>query len=374
MDRDLFSARHHEFRGRVREFLREEVVPDYPNWLTNGAPSRQFWRRAGEVGILGIGIPEELGGLANSDFRDSMIVTEEIQRLGMAIGGLRVQTDICIPYLLHHGSPAQQREWLPKMASGEVVIALGMSEPEAGSDVKAMTTRAVGDGDEYVIDGAKTFISNGSIADLIVLAAKTDPSAGRKGISLFLVNASAPGFKVGRKLEKLGLHGQDLAELSFTDLRLPADHLLGQRNQGFGHLTANLAAERLSIAVNSQASAAGALHWTIEALSQVRNGQETKFALATHATEVAAGQAFIDDMVRRLLAGTLTGAQAAAAKLFCTELQGRVSRGCVELLGPAIGYTEDSVVGNLFLDGRVSRIYGGSSEILRVIISHDLGV
>lgn len=372
--RPIFGKSHHAFRERVRDFLTVEILPEYPDWMTAGQPSRRFWERAGDIGILGIGVPEEYGGLPDSDFRHSMIVTEEIQRLGLAIGGLRVQTDICTPYFLHSATASQRQQWLPQIVTGQTVMALGLSEPGAGSDLKALRTRAIHDGDEFVVDGAKTFISNGSIADLVVLAVKTDPAAGRQGISLLLVPTDTHGFTPGRKLHKLGLHAQDLAELSFTAMRVPATSLLGEQNQGFAILTSNLAAERLSIAVNSQAAATAALEWTVEDLAATNLGQDAKFTLAALAADVAAGQTLIDRAVQRLLAQDLSGAEAAAAKLFCTELQGRVVRQCLSLSTPGPSYRTDSRLGQAYLDGRVSRIYGGSTEIMKVIIGRDLGL
>lgn len=373
--RSVFTQEQERFRDGVRQFLNNHVVPEYSTWLAEGKPSRQFWRGAADVGILGIGVPVEFGGLPGSDYRHSAVVTEEIQALGLAIGGLRVQTDICLPYLLHHGSPEQHATWLPRMASGDVVAALGLSEPGAGSDLKAMSTRARRSGDHYVVNGAKTFISNGAAADLVILAVKTDPDAGRRGISLLLVDTSTPGFARGRKLDKLGLRAQDLAEISFTDMRIPVGNLLGVENEGFTYLTSNLAQERLSIAVNSQAAAAAALSWAVEEHQQGGSaGQEVKFTLAQCAAEVAAGQSLIDQALSWHVEGRLSGGDAAIAKLYCTELQGRVVDRCLALSQPSTALRGDSRLGNAYLDGRVSRIYGGSSEIMKVIIGQTLGL
>jgi long-chain-acyl-CoA dehydrogenase len=372
--RAVFTAEHEAFRCVVRTFLEDEVVPSYPAWTEDGRPSRQFWERAGELGMLGIGIPEALGGRGGTDFRDSVVMTEEIQRLGLAIGGLRVQTDICMPYLLHHATAQQQHRWLPRLTAGMAVIALAISEPGAGSDIKSMSTHAVRDGDDYVVNGAKTFISNGSAADLVILAVKTDPQAGRNGLSLLVVETSAAGFQRGRKLDKLGLQAQDLAELAFTDMRVPVTNLLGEENAAFSYLTSNLAQERLSIAVNSQAAASAALDWTVEAVRGQKPSQSVKFALAECATGVAAGQALIDQALTSLIADELTGAQAALVKLYCTELQGRTVARCLELSPPATSYRSTSRIGQAYLDGRVSRIYGGSSEIMKVIVAQQLGL
>jgi acyl-CoA dehydrogenase len=372
--RTLFTPEQETLRLDVRNHLLGEVVPEYPSWAVEGRPSTGFWKGMAALGVLGIGVPEEYGGLAGSDFRHSVVVTEEIQRLGLAIGGLRVHTDICVPYLVHHASAEQKSEWLPRMCAGDVVVALALSEPGAGSDLKAMATRAERQGDVYVVNGAKTFISNGASADLVILAVKTDPAAGRNGISLLLVDTSTPGFSRGRRLDKLGLKAQDLSELSFTDMEVPVGNLLGQENQGFEYLTSNLAHERLSIAVNSQAAAVAALAWTVEELTGTAPGQDAKFTLADCATEVAAGQALIDLAITQHIRGDLDVADAALAKLFCTELQGRVVDRCLGLHDPGTAFNNDSRIGHAYLDGRVSRIYAGSSEIMKVIVSQHLGL
>ncbi|KAA1380878.1 acyl-CoA dehydrogenase family protein [Aeromicrobium fastidiosum] len=374
MPRSVFTDEHDAFRAVIREALTTDVVPDYPSWRSSGMPSPTFWRRMGSLGVLGISVPAEHGGLPGSDFRHSAVVTEEIQRLGLAIGGLRVHTDICMPYLIEYGTPEQQATWLPRLCAGEAVIALGLSEAGAGSDLKAMATRAERVGDTYVVNGSKTFISNGAAADLVILAVKTDPSAGRDGISLLLVDTSTPGFETGKHLDKLGLAAQDLAELSFVDMHVPVTNLLGEENEGFRYLTANLAQERLSIAVNSQAAAVAALAWTVDELAGTRPGQEAKFTLAACATEVAAGQALVDQAIGAHLSGQLGVADAAAAKLFCTELQGRVVERCLDLHPAGTAFRADSTIGHAYLDGRVSRIYAGSSEIMKVIVSQQLGL
>jgi len=373
----VFGPAHEAFRSVVREFVRDEIVPAYPQWEALGRPDRRFWQRAGETGILGIGVPAAYGGLPGSLFTHSVVVTEEIQREFLAVGGLRVQTDICMPYFLAYATEEQKRRWLPRLVSGSAVAALALSEPGAGSDLKAMRTRAVRDGDHYVVNGAKTFISNGAAADLVIVAVKTDPAAGRNGISLLIADSLRDGFDQGfhrgRSLDKLGLKAQDLAELSFADLRVPAADLLGEENRGFDYLTSNLAQERLSIAVNSQAAAAAAVEHTAALLHGQRPGQHAKFELAACAAEVQAGQALTDHALLELEAGELSAADAAVAKLYCTELQGRVVSRCLELLGPS-AYTAGNRLGRAYLDGRVSRIYGGSNEIMKVIIGQELGL
>jgi len=232
MRRTVFDDTHEDFRAVVRAFFSDEVCPDYPNWEAAGMPPRWFWRRAGEIGILGIGVPVEYGGLPGSTLKHSAVVTEEAQRLGLALGGVRVHTDIAMPYFLEYANDEQKARWLPNLVAGQAVVALAISEPGAGSDVKAMTTRAERVGDEYVINGAKTFISNGGAADLVVLACKTDPEAGRNGISLIVIETGTDGFQRGRKLHKLGLHAQDLSELAFSDMRVPGIRPIDARPHG----------------------------------------------------------------------------------------------------------------------------------------------
>jgi acyl-CoA dehydrogenase len=368
----VYDASHEQFREVVRDFFTTEVLPDYPNWAVSGMPPRWFWKRLGEIGVLGIGVSEQYGGLAGSDLRHSAVVTEEAQRLGLALGGLRIHTDIVMPYFLEYADEAQRERWLPKLVRGETVVALGISEPGAGSDLKAMSTRADLVGDHYVINGAKTFISNGGAADLVVLACKTDVAAGRDGISLILVETAGRGFRRGRKLDKLGLHAQDLAELAFTDLAVPRENLLGRENDGFAMLTFNLAQERLSIAMNSQASAQATLACTVATLAGASPSQSDKFALAECRADIDAGQALIDAALTALVDGRLDPRDAAVAKLYATELHNRVVDKCTRVLGPA-HYNADDIVGAFYLDGRVSRIYGGSSEIMKVIIAQGFG-
>jgi alkylation response protein AidB-like acyl-CoA dehydrogenase len=377
MERRVYSQEHERFRQVVRAFFVDEVLPQYPAWEAAGRPPGDFWPRAGEVGILGIGVPSAYGGLPDSTFKHSAVVTEEAQRAGLSLGGIRVQTDICMPYFLEYGTDEQHDRWLPRLASGELVTALAMTEPGAGSDMKAMSTRAVRDGDHYVVTGAKTFITNGLSANLVIVAVKTDPAAGRRGISLVVVDSDTPGFERGRKLEKIGLRTQDLAELSFSDMIVPTANLLGEENRGFEYLTNNLAQERLSIGLNSQAASRAVLERTVEALQpdgdRVAAEQVAKFTLAACHAEVEAGQALADLALGRHVEGELTASDAAIVKLFCTELQGRVTDRCLQLLGPA-GYARTSPVGRAFADARVSRIYGGSSEIMKVIAAKAIGI
>jgi alkylation response protein AidB-like acyl-CoA dehydrogenase len=373
--RTVFGERHEQFRKEVRTFLQNEVVPSYAEWEAVGAPPKDFWPRAGAAGILGIGIPAEFGGTPETTYLHSAVFAEEAQAQGLAISGVRVQVDICAPYFLHSTTAEQKQRWLPRIASGDALTAIAMSEPGAGSDLKAMATSARRDGDRYIVNGTKTFISNGRNADLVVLAVKTDRDAGRNGITLLVVEEGMPGFPRGKHVEKIGLKAQDLAELFFDDVEVPVANRLGEENNGFAYLTANLPQERLSIAVNSQAAAAAALAATIEAVQAqpARAGQHVKFELAACHTDVAAGQALVDQALTAHEQGELSAADAAMVKLHATELQGRVVDRCVQVLG-ASAARRSSAVGRAYADARVARIFGGSSEIMKVIVSQSVGL
>ncbi len=380
MRRSLFDADHEAFRAVVRAFYSAQVVPEYAEWERAGAPPRHFWTAAGKLGLLGIQVPETFGGGGQSSFLFNVILTEESQHAGIALGGLRVHTDIAMPYFLRLADPRQQARWLPRLVSGDAVAALAMSEAAAGSDVKGLSTRAIREGDTFIVTGSKTFISNGAHADLIITAVKTDPSAGRDGLSLLVIDGNSPGLTRGRKLEKLGLKAQDLAELSFDGVVVPADNLLGKEGEGFRYLTENLAQERLSIAVNSQAAAVKALHDTIEYTkgrsafgTTVSSFQNTKFELAACVTDIEAGQSLLDRSLLAHESGELSPADAAMVKLFCTELQGRVVDRCLQLHG-GYGYMLEYPIARAYADARVSRIYAGSSEVMKVIIARSLGI
>ena len=380
MKRTLFNDDHEAFRATVREFYAEQVVPEYGEWERAGAPPRHFWIAAGKLGLLGIQVPEEFGGGGQDSFLFNVILTEESQHAGIALGGLRMHTDIAMPYFLRVTSAEQKARWLPRLVSGEAVSALAMSEPGAGSDMKAIATRAIRDGDHYIVNGSKTFISNGANADLIITAVKTDPGAGREGLSLLVIEGDSPGLIRGRKLEKLGLKSQDLAELIFDNVAVPVENLLGEEGSGFAYLTDNLAQERLSIAINSQAAAVKALHDTVDYTkgrkafgTTVSSFQNTKFELAACATDVEAGQSLLDRALLAHEAGELSASDAAMVKLFCTELQGRVIDRCLQLHG-GYGYMMEYPIARAYADARVSRIYAGSSEVMKVIIARSLGL
>lgn len=380
MNRSVYGEEHESFRKVVRGFLQREVVPRYGEFEAAGCLPPEFWRSAGSLGLLGINIPERHGGAGVESFKFNAIISEEGAAAGVALGGVRVQSDICVPYFLHQANEEQQERWLPDIASGEKVVAIAMTEPGAGSDLAGMSTTARRDGDDYVLNGQKTFISNGIVADLIIVAAKTDPSERHRGISLFVVEADTAGFRRGRNLDKLGLKAQDTAELFFTDLSVPAANRLGEEGRGFEYLTANLAQERLSLTVGAQASASAAVTNTLAYVRQrevfgapLSKMQNTKFELAACATEVAAGQALLDQALEAHDRGELDPADAAMAKLFCTEMQGRVIDRCLQLFG-GYGYIREYPITRAYADARVSRIYGGSSEIMKIIIARKLGM
>jgi acyl-CoA dehydrogenase len=384
--RTLFTADHEAFRDMVRAFYREAVVPRQEEWRQAGVPSRDFWLEAGKLGLLSVQIPVEHGGGGADSFLFNVVLTEEAQVAGLALGGLRVHTDIVMPYFLHVASAEQQRRWLPLLGSGEAISALAMTEPGAGSDVRGITTHAHRDGGDFLLNGSKTFISNGAEADVVIVVAKTEPSGGggggreRNSLTLFLVERSMAGFARGGQLQKIGLQGQDLAELSFHDVRVPAGNVLGEAGQGFAYLTRNLAQERLSISVNSVAATAAALHATVAYVTErkafgktVGSFQNTKFELAACAADLEAGQSLLDRALAAQEEGQLDAADAAKVKLFCTELQGRVIDRCLQLFG-GYGYMKEYPIARAYVDARAARIYAGTSEIMKVIIARSMGL
>jgi acyl-CoA dehydrogenase len=380
MKRTIFNSDHDAFRSLVRAFYAEQVVPEYADWERAGAPPRHFWTAAGKLGLLGIQVPEEFDGGGQDSFLFNVILTEETQHAGVEVGGLRMHTDIAMPYFLHHTNDEQKRRWLPRLVSGDAVVALAMTEPGAGSDMKAITTKAVRDGGSFIVSGSKTFISNGANADLIVTAVKTDPSAERAGLSLIVIDGDSVGLNRGRKLQKLGIKAEDLAELTFEDVRVPVENLLGEEGKGFEYLTQHLAQERLSIAINSQAAAVKALQDAIAYTKErkafgvaVSSFQNTKFELAACATEIEAGQSLLDRALAAHEEGQLDAADAAKVKLFCSELQGRVIDRCLQLHG-GYGYMLEYPIAKAYADARVSRIYAGTSEVMKVIIAKSLGL
>jgi alkylation response protein AidB-like acyl-CoA dehydrogenase len=380
MRRSLFDDEHHAFRASVRRFVEAEMAPYGAAWDEAGIVDRSVFERAGSLGFLGMAIPTEFGGGGSDDFRFNLILTEEVHRVGQngAALGFALHNDICLPYLLHFGTGEQHKRWLPGVARGESILAIAMTEPGAGSDLAGIATTALRDGDEYVLNGSKTFITNGINADLVVVAVKTDPSQRHKGISLVVVERDTPGFSRGRNLDKLGLHQQDTAELFFTDCRIPVDNLLGTEGEGFTQLVTSLPQERLSLAAGGLAGARAALDWTIEYVRErkafgtsIGSFQNTRFVLAELASEVEIGQTFIDRCVVALNDRELSAEDAAMAKWWCTELQGRVVDRCLQLFG-GYGYMNEYPIAKAFVDARVTPLYGGTTEIMKEIIGRSL--
>ncbi|WP_033280445.1 acyl-CoA dehydrogenase family protein [Streptomyces sp. NRRL F-525] len=382
MRRTLFEETHEDFRLLVRDFLAREVVPSYEDWRRAGLVPRDLFTALGKLGIIGTAIPEEYGGGGQDDYRYNVVLQEECARACVTLGGLRTHLDIVVPYFTGLANDEQRARWLPGLASGELYTAIAMSEPATGSDLAGVTTRAVRDGDHYVLNGAKTFITGGHHADLVIVVARTsvDPDNRRAGLSLLVVEKGMPGFTVGRKLEKIGLAVQDTVELAFTDVRVPAANLLGEEGAAFSLLGRNLAQERLAIAVGAVAQARTAIDLTVayvrdrtvfgKPLAQFQN---TKFELAALDAELTAAQTLLDASVTALVAGELDPVDAARTKLVCTETQGRVVDRCLQLHG-GYGYILESPIARLYADARVTRIYGGTSEVMKLIISKSLGL
>jgi alkylation response protein AidB-like acyl-CoA dehydrogenase len=384
VDRKHYEPEHEAFGEAFRAFAEKVIVPHYLEWEKDGISPREVFQEAGKDGFLGMAIPEEYGGGGVDDFRFNQVLGEQIAAAGVTGTGLglSLHNDICLPYFLAYANDEQKARWLPGIASGELITAIAMTEPGAGSDLNGIRTTARRDGDVYVVNGAKTFITNGINADLVITAVKTggDSSDRRGGTSLLVLERGMAGFDRGRNLDKLGLHSQDTAELSFTDVRVPVTNLLGEQGEGFRYLTAKLPQERTSIAIAALAEAAAAVQETLQYVKDrtafgaaVASFQNTKFALAEMATEIDVAQAFVDRCVDRLSAGELTPADASKAKLHCTELQGRVMDRCLQLHG-GYGYMTEYPIARRYADARITRIYGGTSEIMKSVVSKSLGL
>ncbi|WP_040926290.1 acyl-CoA dehydrogenase family protein [Saccharomonospora marina] len=367
-----------DFRDLARSFCVKELAGNQERWMAQKQIDREVWTKAGEVGLLALSIPEEYGG-GGGTFAHEAVLYEEQARSGDGAWGVSVHNGIVAHYLLAYASEERKREWLPKLASGEYVGAIAMTEPGTGSDLQGIKTRAVRDGDHYVINGSKTFITNGAHADIVVVAVKTDPEAGAKGVSLIAVETSTPGFRRGRVLDKVGLRGQDTAELFFDDVRVPTQNLLGEEEgRGFIQLMEQLPQERLIIAVTAVAGMEGAVDKTIEYTKErtafgrpIFGFQNTKFKLAEAATEAAVSRAFLDQCIERHLRGELDVQGAAMAKLWTTERVNKVIDECVQLFG-GYGYMTEYPIARAWADVRISRIFGGTSEIMKDIISRTL--
>jgi alkylation response protein AidB-like acyl-CoA dehydrogenase len=385
MRRNLFEDVHEDFRASFRTFLQREVVGEegrFGDWERAGIVPREVFARAGAGGFLGMAVPEAYGGAGADDFRFNLVIGEETQRAGVGGFGLGItlHNDICLPYFLTYCNDEQRERWLAGIASGELITALAMTEPGIGSDLASMTTRARRDGDHYVVDGSKTFITNGINADLVILAVKTDPSERHRGISLMILERGMDGFERGRNLEKIGQHAQDTAELSFSEVRVPVENLLGQEGEGFRYLVSNLPQERLSIAASAVAAAEAALGWTLDYVRErkafgqpIGSFQNSRFTLAEVRGEVDIAQAFVDRCAQALDAGELTPEDAATAKWWCTDLQGTVADRCLQLFG-GYGYMVEYPIARAYADARVTRIYGGANEIMKEIVGRSLGL
>ncbi|VVQ15591.1 acyl-CoA dehydrogenase family protein [Pseudomonas fluorescens] len=377
--RSIFDEQHVLFQDSVRRFIATEVAPHFNRWEEDGIVSRDFWRAAGAAGLLCPQVPEELGG-AGVGFTYNAIVNEEFTRAGF-IGpqnDLSVHSDVCLGYILHYGNDEQKRRWLPRMVSGETVCAIAMSEPGTGSDLQGVKTRAVLQGDEYVVSGSKTFISNGQHADLVIVVARTNDAPGSRGMSLILVEADRDGFQRGRNLNKLGHKSADTSELFFDAVRVPVGNLLGTEGGGFAALMSDLPQERLTIAVACLGAAQRAFDVTLEYVRErhvfgkaVLEFQNTRYKLADIKAELSIGQAFVDQCITQHECGELTQSNASIAKLWCSEMQGRVVDQCLQFFG-GYGFMCEYEICRLYADARIQRIYGGTSEIMRELISRNL--
>ena len=384
----IYDGTHELFRQSFAAFVDAEMVPNIDRWEEVGIVDRELFIEAGNHGFLGMAISEDFGGGGVDDFRFNAIISEELAAKGVggAGSGITLHNDVVAPYFVELCNDDQAARWLPGIAAGELITAIAMTEPGTGSDLASIATTAVKDGDEYIVNGSKTFITNGINADLVITVCVTDPDAGRAGMSLLVLERSMEGFERGRKLDKIGMKSSDTAELFFSDVRVPAANVLGEPGRAFDYLSFNLAQERLSIAVNGVAVAHAALAWTIEYVKertafgkQIATFQNTKFELADVATDVRVGQAFMNDCIERHCNGELSPADAAMAKLWGTELQGRAVDRCLQLFGGygftifgGYGFTTEYPIARAHADARVARIYGGTSEIMKTVIAKDI--
>ena len=377
--RTLFTADHESFRDSFRRFAEREIAPFHEQWEEQGFVDREVWRQAGANGFLCMTMPEAYGG-SGADKLYSVVQMEELARGGYSGIGYGLHNEIVAPYLLHYGSEAQKRKYLPAMATGELIGAIAMSEPAAGSDLQGVKTTAKKQGDHYLLNGSKTFITNGWHADLVIVVAKTDPAAGAKGTSLLLVERGMPGFETGKRLKKMGLKAQDTAELFFHDVKVPLDNLLGSENRGFISLMEQLPWERLQIAIGAAAKSQAAIDWTLAYVKDrkvfgqtVAHFQNTRFKLAELQTQVQIAQVFVDKCVDLLMQEQLDTATASMAKYWVSDLENRVMDECVQLFG-GYGYMLEYPIARAFVDARVQRIYGGTNEIMKEVIARSMGL
>ena len=378
--RTIFDETHDQFRSAFRGWLDDRVVPNHEEWENDGITPRDLWIDAGKQGFLGLTVPESYGGGGTNDYRFAAIMTEEIGTTGV-IGsgnGITLHNDIVLPYYLELANDEQKKRWLPGMCTGELIGALGITEPNTGSDVAGVRTTGVKKGGVFIVNGAKTFISNGINSDLVITVCKTDPEKGHRGFSLLIIERGMKGFERGRNLDKLGMHAQDTAELFFNDVEVPAENLLGEEGMGFVYLMTNLAQERLGIAVGAIAVADAAVKWTLDYTKErkafgqsISQFQNSKFLLAELATEVQIAQVYVDRCVELHCEAKLSAEQAAAAKYWCTELQNKVVDRCLQLHG-GYGYMREYPIARAWADSRIQTIYGGTTEIMKEIVGRSL--
>jgi alkylation response protein AidB-like acyl-CoA dehydrogenase len=380
MKRIVFEDEHEALRETARQFIERELVPNAEKWEADRLIDRSAFTAAGKYGLIGFNMPEEYGGGGSDDFRFNAVIDEELARYGGPAPSLSLQNDVVGPYFKHLANEAQLERWMPGIASGELILAVAMTEPGAGSDLAGIRTSAVRDGDDWIVNGSKTFISSGLNSDLVVVVCRTDPEAGHKGFTLLVVERDMPGFTRGRKLDKMGLHAQDTAELHFEDVRVPAANLLGKEGRGFYHLMENLPSERLSIAVSAIAGARESWRQTLQyakdrkAFGQsIGNFQHNRFLLAEMDTELDVSEQYIDRCLQGVVDGDLSAVEAAKAKWWCTETAKKVIDGCVQLHG-GYGYMMEYRVARDYVDSRIQTIFGGTTEIMKDIIGRDLGL
>jgi len=379
VDREILTEEHEAFRSMVRTFLEREAVPHHAQWEADGVVSREVWLAAGRAGLLGFDVEQEYGGGGVRDFRYNLVLAEELTRLGLHGPAFGLHNDIILPYLTSLATEEQKQSWLPGSCTGETILAIAMTEPGAGSDLQGIRTTAVDKGDHYVLNGSKTFISNGLLGDLVVVVARTDPDAGHEGISLLVVERGMAGFERGRNLDKIGQHAQDTAELFFDNVAVPKANLLGEAGQGFVYLMQNLPQERLSIATVAAAACERILEMCLDYARErqafgrpIGKFQHNRFLLAEMATETRIARVFVDDCVRRHNAGELDASGASMAKWWTTELQKKTADQAVQLFG-GYGYMTEYPVARAFLDSRIQTIYAGTTEIQKEIIGRSLG-
>jgi alkylation response protein AidB-like acyl-CoA dehydrogenase len=380
MKRTLFDDEQLMFRDAFQRFVAQVIVPHHEQWEKDGLVPREIWLQAGQLGFLCMDVPEEYGGGGTADFRYNAIVAEELTRAGASGVGFGLHNDVCMPYFLHYATDEQKQRWLPKMCRGETITAIAMSEPNAGSDLAGIQSTAIRNSDHYVLNGQKTFITNGILSDAVIVVAKTDPQRGHQGISLLVVERGMEGFERGRNLEKIGLKAQDTAELFFRDVHVPTENLLGEEGAGFYYLMSMLPQERLSVAVIAVAACEAALESTIRYCKErtafgrpIGRFQNSRFKLAEMKTETQIARVFVDHCIMELNAGSLTVEEAAMAKWWTTELQQKVVDQCLQLHG-GYGYMLEYPIAKAYLDSRVQTIYAGTTEIMKEIIGRSLGL